>query len=233
MKCIVIDDEPLAASLIENFVKRTPGLELTGAYTDPAEGFNAIKEQLPDIVFLDIQMPDINGVELARMLPQQVCVIFTTAFKDYAFESYEVAATDYLLKPIRYDKFLNAIEKVRQKTVCREEKRQDYAFLRVDGELCRVDYKDIIYVCGMKDYVMFYTEMQKRPFVTHLTMKADEEMLPDDDFMRVNRSYIISLAKIRKIDRNSCVYIGEEIIHVTDAYKEKFSSFLAERMKCQ
>ena len=112
--CIIVDDEPLAVKLIESFVAKTPDLELIGSFTDSVEAINAIKEQKPDLLFLDIQMPDLNGMELAHMIPSQTRVIFTTAFKEYAFESYEVKALDFLLKPIRYNKFIAAVEKARE-----------------------------------------------------------------------------------------------------------------------
>lgn len=112
--CIIVDDEPLAVKLIESFVAKTPDLELIGSFTDSVEAINAIKEQKPDLLFLDIQMPDLNGMELAHMIPSETRVIFTTAFKEYAFESYEVKALDFLLKPIRYNKFIAAVEKARE-----------------------------------------------------------------------------------------------------------------------
>ena len=245
--CIVVDDEPLAVRLLESFVSKTPSLELLGAFTDSVEAINAIREQHPQLLFLDIQMPDLNGMELAHMLPEGTKIIFTTAFKEYAFESYEVSAIDFLLKPIRYNKFLSAVEKARQwfghnqinrisqnnqniqNTQKEPHGNQEMVFLRVDGEFRQVALSKIIYVCGMKDYVMFYLSDEKRPLITHLTMKSVEDMLPSTLFMRISRSYIVALDKIKSVDRNECVYIGDEIIKVTDAYHEKFISYLNSR----
>lgn len=236
MTCTIVDDEPLAVKLLESFVAKTPDLQLLNSFTDSVEAINAIKEQAPDLLFLDIQMPDLNGMELAHMIPETTRIIFTTAFKEYAFESYEVSALDFLLKPIRYNKFLAAVEKARQWFALSKPTSVDVPkeggakgatiFLRVDGEFRQVSLSQVLYVSGMKDYVMFYLEDEKRPLITHLTMKAVEEMLPAESFMRVNRSYIVALEKIRSVDRNDCIYIGNEIIRVTDAYRETFLSYL-------
>ena len=237
MRCIIIDDEPLAVRLLESFVEKTPDLELLASFTDSVEGATAIKEGQADLVFLDIQMPDLNGMELARIVPPQTRIIFTTAFKEYAFESYEVKALDFLLKPIRYSKFLAAIDKARewfsrlQPSSFGGRPEGATIFIRVDGELRQLQLQQILYVSGMKDYVMFYLEGEKRPLITHMTMKTVEEMLPPALFMRVSRSYIVALQHIRKVDRNDCIYIGEEIIHVTDAYQSAFQAYLAQRMK--
>ena len=231
LTCIIVDDEPLAVKLMESFVAKTPDLELLASFTDSVEAINAVKEQKPNLLFLDIQMPDLNGMELAHMIPTETRVIFTTAFKEYAFESYEVNALDFLLKPIRYNKFMVAVEKAKDWFAKSESpKPQPSAlFVRVDGELRNITINDIIYVNGMKDYVMFYLDSEVKPLITHLTMKAVEEMLPPERFLRVHRSYIIAVDKIRKVDRNDCIYIGNEIIHVPDGYQESFHNFLGTR----
>ena len=228
LSCIIVDDEPLAVKLLESFVTKTPDLTLLGSFTDSVEAINAVKEQKPNLLFLDIQMPDLNGMELAHMIPSETRVIFTTAFKEYAFESYEVRALDFLLKPIRYNKFLAAIDKAKDGNLLPPSSflTPRTIFLKVDGEYRQIAISDIIYVSGMKDYVMFYLDNERRPLVTHLTMKAVEEMLPTQQFMRVHRSFIVCLDKIRKVDRNDCIYIGEEIIHVTEAYLENFQQYL-------
>ena len=231
LSCIIVDDEPLAVKLLESFVTKTPDLKLLASFTDSVEAINAVREQRPDLLFLDIQMPDLNGMELARMLPEGTRIIFTTAFKEYAFESYEVSALDFLLKPIRYNKFLAAIEKARKSSENHQPSTVNSTlFLKVDSEYRQINIADIIYVAGMKDYVMFYLDGEKRPLVTHLTMKSVEEMLPQQQFMRVHRSYIVALDKIRKVDRNDCIYIGNEdaseIIHVTEAFLPAFQQYL-------
>ena len=240
LTCIIVDDEPLAVKLMESFVAKTPDLELLGSFTDSVEAINAVKEQKPNLLFLDIQMPDLNGMELAHMIPTETRVIFTTAFKEYAFESYEVSALDFLLKPIRYNKFMVAVEKAKEWFTPHSSSSEaakpsatlnmpQSLFVRVDGELRNITIDDIIYVNGMKDYVMFYMDGEAKPLITHLTMKAVEEMLPPEKFLRVHRSYIIAVDKIKKVDRNDCIYIGNEIIHVPDGYQESFQKFLGTR----
>ncbi len=233
--CAIVDDEPLAVRLLESFVARLSFLEFKGSYTDSVEAIEAIRQQPVDVLFLDIQMPDMDGMELARMLPSETKVIFTTAFKEYAFESYDVSAIDFLLKPIRYDKFLRASEKAREwfnakentanatKTDCKE------IYLRANGELKKTDVDKILYVEGMKDYVRFFIE-GALPITTHLTMKNAEELLPKSRFMRVSRSHIVALPHIRTIDRNLCIYIADTMIRVTDLYKAAFEQYLNSRM---
>ncbi len=235
LKCMVVDDEPLAVRMIESFIERTDFLELSQSFTDSIAALDALKGSPVDVIFLDIQMPDLDGMALAAMVPADTRIIFTTAFKDFAFDSYEVNALDFLLKPIRYNKFLAAAEKARQWFGMKSLKdeaatpataKRNSIFLRVDGQIRQVPLDRILYVSGMKDYVMFYLEGEKRALVTHQTMKSVEEMLPADMFMRVHRSYIVALGKIRTIDRNNCIYIGDEVIHVSEGYTDNFNKFV-------
>lgn len=239
LTCAIIDDEPLAAQLLESYAKEMPSLMLTGVYNSALTAMAGLRSAPVDLLFLDIQMPDLNGMELAHMIPTETRVIFTTAFKEYAFESYEVKALDFLLKPIRYNKFMVAVEKAKEWFAKSESPVSQHPspitnhpsaiFVRVDGELRNITISDIIYVNGMKDYVMFYLDSEPKPLITHLTMKAVEEMLPPEKFLRVHRSYIIAVDKIRKVDRNDCIYIGNEIIHVPDGYQDAFHKFLGTR----
>lgn len=230
--CIIVDDEPLAVKLLESFVCRTPQLQLEHTFTDSVEALGWLKAHPVDLVLMDIQMPDLSGMELSRILTgSETKVIFTTAFKEYAFESYEVSAVDYLLKPIRYNKFIAAIEKAEHRIELESKGKpadglsKKTMFIRIDGELRQVNLEQIVYVEGMKDYVRFFLEDEPRPLTTHMTMKAVEDALPADMFMRINRSYIVRLDKIKTVDRNLCVYIGEEVIRVTDAYREMFQAY--------
>ena len=253
LTCMIVDDEPLAVRLLVSYVEKTPDLQLLDSFTDSIRAINAVKEQKPDLLFLDIQMPNIDGMELAHSLPEQTRVVFTTAFKEYAFESYEVNALDFLLKPIRYNKFLAAVEKAREwftvyslrftgdlQTSPSEPSELSSVdskpstvnktiFLKVDGEWRNIVIDKITYVSCIKDYVMFYLDDEPKALITHLTMKAVEQMLPADKFLRIHRSYIVATDKIRKIDRNDCVYIGKEIIHVPDGYLPAFRAFLESR----
>ena len=227
LTCIIVDDEPLAVKLLESFVAKTPQLQLLASFTDSVEALSFLRDHSVQLAFMDIQMPDMNGMELSHMLPERTKVIFTTAFKEYAFESYEVSAIDFLLKPIRYNKFIAAVEKAEQWFSHQKEtpSTPKTMFIRVDGELRQVNFDNILYVEGMKDYVRFHIEGERLPLTTHMTMKAVEDALPAEDFMRINRSYIVRLDKIRTVDRNLCAYIGNEIIRVTEAYREAFERY--------
>ena len=238
LRCFVVDDEPLAVKMLENFIARTPFLELVASFTDPVLALSEMRTQAPDLVFLDIQMPDLSGMELSRMVPPGTRIIFTTAFKQYAFESYEVSALDFLLKPIRYQKFLEAAEKAREWFALKEaataapaapaSEAKTSTFFKVDGALRKVEYDDILFVEGMKDYVMVFLASQKQPLVTHVTMKGMEEMLPAGQFMRIHRSFIVALDKVASVSGTGDVKVGDRLLHVSDAYREAFDAYLRE-----
>lgn len=235
IRCIVVDDEPLAVEMLAAFIRKTPSLELTATFTDPVLALSAIGEEKPDLVFLDIQMPDLNGLELSRLLPQDTRVIFTTAFRQYAFESYEVEALDYLLKPIRYQKFIESVSKaerwmeIRQASF-RPERNRRFAFIKTDGEYRNIDFDQILYVEGMKDYVLIHLESETEPIVTHMTMKAIEEKLPSDMFMRVHRSYTVALDKITAIDSCGDILIDRISVPVSDSYRKDIERYVKENL---
>ncbi len=241
LRCIVVDDEPLAVKMLENYISRTAFLELEASFTDPVAALEAIRDRQPQLAFLDIQMPDLNGMELSRMVPPQTRVVFTTAFKQYAFDSYEVSALDFLLKPIRYQKFLEAAEKALrwfelleaaakapQATLDPHDGKTS-VFVKSDGQFRKVEFSDIRYVEGMKDYVLLHLCSERQPIVTHITMKAVEELLPAASFMRVHRSFIVSLDKIDSIGGSYDISMGDTLIHVSDAYKPAFENYLSQR----
>ena len=237
IRCIVVDDEPLAVEMLAGYVRRTPSLDLLSTFTDPVLALSAIRSSKPELVFMDIQMPDLNGLELSRLLPSETRIIFTTAFKEYAFESYEVGAIDYLLKPIKYQKFLEAVSKadkwfamLSSEDAASREKERKSAFIKVDGELRNIDFDDILYVAGMKDYVTVHLQSDDRPLVTHITMKAIEDLLPSDRFMRVHRSYIVALDKISAIDSYGDVLIGKTAVPVSDSYRKNVDIYIREHL---
>ena len=228
LTCMVVDDEPLAVKLLASFVERTPFLRLVGAYFDPLEAVAALTPQV-DLLFLDIQMPGLTGMELSKLVQPPTRVIFTTAFKEYAYDSYEVRALDYLLKPITYQTFLKAV--THAKNVLGHPAAEDdavqaaspssYLFVKNDSKLVRVDFNRILFVSGLKDYVRFHLVDTPRPLIALSTMKSVEDRLPADRFCRVHRSYIVALDKIESVEHNR-IRIGDELIPVAPAYQEVF-----------
>lgn len=228
MTCMIVDDEPLAIKLLASFVERTPFLRLAGTFLDPLEAVAALTPQV-DLLFLDIQMPGLTGMELSRLVQPPTRIIFTTAFKEYAYDSYEVRALDYLLKPITYQTFLKAV--THAKNVLGHPAAEDdavqaaspssYLFVKNDSKLVRVDFNRILFVSGLKDYVRFHLVDTPRPLIALSTMKSVEEKLPAERFCRVHRSYIVALDKIESVERNR-IRIGSELIPVSPAYLELF-----------
>jgi DNA-binding LytR/AlgR family response regulator len=239
LKCIVVDDEPLAVRMIENYISRTPFLDLEASFTDPVLALTEIQSRRPDLVFMDIQMPDLNGMELSHMVPEGTKIIFTTAFKQYAYESYEVSAVDFLLKPVRYQKFLEAAEKARRLAGLEKAadaaarpaappRQADSIFVKCDGGMQKVFLNEILYFEGMKDYVRVILA-DGNNLVTHITIKALEEMLPRDRFMRVHRSYIVSLDRIGSVSPGGDISIEGAFIHVSDSFRQDFDAWLESR----
>lgn len=228
LTCMVVDDEPLAVKLLASFVERTPFLRLAGTYLDPLEAVAALSPQI-DILFLDIQMPGLTGMELSRLVQPPTRVIFTTAFKEYAYDSYEVRALDYLLKPITYQAFLKAATHARnvlgrpaaEGDAVQAASPSSYLFVKNDSRLVRVDFDRILFVSGLKDYVRFHLADTPRPLIALSTMKSVEDRLPADRFCRVHRSYIVALDKIESVEHNR-IRIGDELIPVAPAYQEVF-----------
>lgn len=236
LNCIIVDDEPLAIKLMTSFVERTPFLELKGTYLNPMDALAAVTDQI-QLVFLDINMPGITGLELSKLIPKPTRIIFTTAYKEYAYDSYEVQALDYLLKPISYPKFLQAVTRGKEYfeslTPATEEhtvpapvaEEQDYMFVKCEFKQVRVDFDQILFVSGMRDYVRIHLKGGGRPITALSTMKAMEEKLTEPRFMRVHRSYIVAIDKIESVERN-CITIGGEVIPVSEANQEKFFKLL-------
>ena len=230
-RVVAIDDEPLALQLVKGYVEKTPTLELAGAFDNPVDAVAFIRSGDVDLVLLDIQMPDLTGTELARVIAGGPKVIFTTAYEKYALEGFRLDAVDYLLKPFSYAEFLKAVQKA-EKLINLERKelpsleiRNEFLFIRSDYKIRRIDFSEIHYIEGLKDYVKIFLRGEKKPVLSLSTLKALEARLPEDRFMRVHRSYIVSLETVKVIERGRIVY-GEVRIPVTDQYREKFQEFL-------
>jgi DNA-binding LytR/AlgR family response regulator len=231
IKVVAIDDEPLALQLVKGYIEKTPFLELAGSFDNPVDAVVYIRSSDVDLVLLDIQMPDITGTELARVISGGPKIIFTTAYEKYALEGFRLDAIDYLLKPFSYAEFLKAVQKA-QKLIDLETKqlpslevKNDFLFIKSDYKIRRINFSEINYIEGLRDYVKIFLTEEKKPVLSLSTLKALEARLPDDRFMRVHRSFIVSLEKVKVIDRNRLVF-GEVRIPVTDQYKENFQKFL-------
>jgi len=238
LSCFIIDDEPLALGLLESYVAKTPFLELTGKFTSAVSALESIRESVPDVIFLDIQMAELNGMEFARMIPEnKTRIIFTTAFEQYALESYKVNALEYLLKPFSYSDFLMAANKslqwhqlnVKASGDSVNANTTDCIYVKSDYRLVQILLSQILYIEGLKDYLKIYLEGESQPIVSHITMKAMEEMLPNQLFMRIHRSFIVQKNKIKVVE-NSRVVFGKTYIPVSDSYKDAFQEFLGKRI---
>lgn len=221
MKCLIVDDEPLAQEVIENYIVRIPNLEVVKKCSDAIQAFEVMKKEKIDLIFLDIQMPVIDGLGFLKSVKNIPSVIITTAFPQHALESYDFDVTDYLLKPISFERFLKAVNKVLDKknipSVSTEQKA-DFIFLKVDSKLVKVNFSEIMYVEGMKDYLKVF--LKDKFYVVHQTMKRFEESLPHGQFVRVHKSYIVSLPAVKTIIGNY-IEVNDQHIPIGANYKDE------------
>lgn len=240
LTCAIIDDEPLAVSLLESYVLKTPFLDLQGTYNSALDALSDLRDRPVDLLFLDIQMPELSGLEFSRILNADTRVIFTTAFDQYAVDSYRVNALDYLLKPISYPDFLASANKalrwyeLLRKPVSSEEKEESASiaerggmesiFVKSEYKLLQIELRKILYIEGLKDYVKIFVEDEPRPVLSLMSMN----MLPSDRFVRVHRSFIVQPEKIKVIERNRIVF-GKEYIPISDNYKQHFLEMIERR----
>lgn len=221
IKAIILDDEPLALDLLESHISKTEGIELLKAFTNPIEALQEIENLKPDVVFSDIQMPELSGVQFTKIIGSKQLIVFTTAYDKYALESYDLDVVDYLLKPINLERFQKAVDKIkdRLKTVDVPSLIPDYIFVKSEYKTLKVDLDDIHYIKGMADYVQIVTSNEK--IMTLENLKYFENTLPSNNFMRIHKSYIIAMDKIEFIERNRAVLLGD-YIPVSDTYKKAF-----------
>lgn len=239
LSCAIIDDEPLAVELMESYVAKTPFLELRGSWSGGTTALEALRTAPVDLLFCDIQMPRLSGMELSRMLPDATRVVFTTAFDRYAVEGFRVGAMDYLLKPISYDDFLEAARKALEWFELKRASADrplppagggspNSIFVKTECRLRRIELDRILYVEGLRDYVKIHVEGEPQPVLSLMSLKALEAQLPADRFLRVHRSYIVQPEKIRLLERGRIVF-GKEYIPVSESYRGAFFEFLAAR----
>ena len=225
--CAIIDDEPLAAGLLESYARKTPYLQLVGTYNSAILAMKDLRESPVQLLFLDIQMPELSGIEFAKILPKDTRIIFTTAFPQYAVKGYKVNALDYLLKPISYDDFLKSTDKALEwfSIIQRQDayRRDRFMFVKTDYKLQRVNLDDILFIEGLKDYVRFYLKNGEK-VMSLMSMKKLEEYLPRPEFLRTHRSYIVHMTETPLVDRFRIVF-GENYIPISENYKDDVQNF--------
>ena len=237
LNCVIIDDEPLALELIQNYVKKTPFLQLLGTYSNALQAMKDMVGKPPiQLMFLDIQMPGINGIEFSKMVNAETRIIFTTAFEQYALDSYKVNALDYLLKPISYEDFMHSVNKainwfnLQTKTNVKSESlniSDEYIYVKSDYKLIQIPINQILYIEGLKDYVKIHLEGEQKNIRSLLSMKLVEEHLPSDRFIRVHRSFIVQKSKIKIIDRGRIVF-GKNYVPISESHKQDLLSYINE-----
>lgn len=235
MTCIAIDDEPMALSLLENFINKIPFLKLEGAYESPFDVMQTNQLAQIDLLFLDINMPDLSGIDFIKSVKNPPMVIFTTAYHEYALEGFELDAIDYLLKPMPFERFLRAVNKAHQMyqnklpemipvADSKEERTTsyDYIFIKSEHQLLKLDLASILYVEGYKDYLKIFTTTTTQPNLTLKSMKSMEETLNDRGFVRIHRSFMVAIPQITAV-RGNRVRVGEKYLPIGDNYKSTFS----------
>lgn len=241
IKCLVVDDEQGAIDILTHYISKTPFLELSGSFLGPLDALDAVYAGDIDLIFLDIHMPELSGLDFIKLLKGRVKVILTTAYDQYAMEGYEHNVVDYLLKPIPFERFLKAAQKVvdsAQQNVPKEvssansqtpEKTEDdHVFVKADGKVQKIKFEDILYVEGLGNYVTMHTVNGK--VVTLLTMKEVQERLPENSFMRVHRSFIVSLNQVQFIEGNQIFVDNKTAVSLGETYRETFFKALEEKM---
>lgn len=226
LRCIIIDDEPLAIDLLKAYVEQTPYLELVGTFENPLAAMETLRSGNIQVLYLDINMPHISGLEFSRTLLASTRVIFTTAYEQYAIEGFRLNALDYLLKPISYAEFLQASNKAFEWFKLVDSNEASSIFIKSGYRMEKIELNDILYIENQKDYVKFHLDGISEPVSSLMSMQSLDEKLPAKQFMRVHRSFIVNLNKIKTIERN-CIVFGKEYIPVSDSYKDRFTDFLS------
>jgi len=225
LKCIIVDDEPLAIKLIDSYTDKIDGIEAVSSFTNPLEAIKYLRSNPVDVIFLDIQMPEISGLDVAKIVEKNIKVIFTTAYPNHAAEGFELNATDYLVKPISFVRFVDSIDRIlnNQKNDQISSNNKDYLFVKTEYRLKKIDVKSVIYLKGTGDYCKII--MEKENIMTLEKLKSFEERLPSTKFARVHKSFIVNIEKINFIEK-SRIHIHDEIIPIGSTYEEQFKKLL-------
>ncbi|MEM1322421.1 MAG: LytTR family DNA-binding domain-containing protein [Bacteroidota bacterium] len=229
INCLIVDDEELARNLVENYIDRVPHLNVVGKCADPFEAMQVLQENKVDLLFLDIQMPNLTGIEFLKTLSQKPLVIFTTAYKEYAMEGYELDIVDYLLKPFRFERFLQAINKAGKllkpmtpppapATPTTEVKQKDYILVKSEFKVFRIFYKDILYIKSMKEYIAYHTSNGRT--LSLGSLKKLEQELPPELFIRIHKSYMANISYIEALEGNM-IHLGDQKLPIGTSYKEE------------
>lgn len=220
-RCIVIDDEPLALQVLADYINQTDGLQLVDITTSPVQGLQRIQNNEADLIFLDIEMPELSGIQVLKMIGDHCKVILTTAYPEFAMEGYEYNVVDYLLKPVSPERFAKAIKKLPALSAVEEHKNADgYFFVKSEYKLLRIDYSQVLFLEALRDYVAIHTAGGNK-ILTLQSMTSFEKELPDGLFVRIHKSYLISIPKISFIEKNR-VGISDKLLPVGDTYKTNF-----------
>lgn len=233
INCIAVDDEPLALRQIASYIEKTLFLNLSGQFENGMQAFEYLNENSVDLLFVDIQMPDLNGLELVQSLSHPPAIIFTTAYSEYAVDGFRVNAVDYLLKPISYPQFLKAANKAQtslsEKGAGDEVSgKNDFLFIKAEYKIIKVKYQDIRYIESMREYVKIHLT-DDEPIMSLMRLKNMEQALPNEDFMRIHRSFIVNLNHINMIERNRIVYDSKTYIPISEQYQEAFNTFVKDK----
>jgi two-component system LytT family response regulator len=213
--CLIVDDEPLARQILESYVHRSSQLQLAGTCANAIEAFEALNTTNVDLLLLDIKMPSISGTEFIRSLRNPPAVIFTTAYSEFAVLSYELNAIDYLVKPVTYERFTTAIDKV-MKVKIPDTVPNRYSYFKINGRLEKIMHEQIIYAQSLKDYICIHCHNKK--YIVHLTTKELESMLPSDSFFRIHRSYIINIQHVKSIDKNK-IFLSDTALPIGESFR--------------
>ena len=234
LRCCIVDDEPLARDLIASYIEKTPFMELAGSFGSAQEAVRTVIEDNIDVIYLDINMPQLNGMEFARIVPPTCRIVFTTAYDKYALEGFKVNALDFPLKPVSYEEFVDSANRalawcdLRRRAEAADTSRE-YIMVKSEYRMVQIPVRDIMFIEGVKDYVKIYIEGEEKAIMTLMNMKTLERTLPASRFLRVHRSYIINSTKIRVIERNRILF-GRHAIPVSDSYKQQFADYVAAHM---
>lgn len=227
INCIAIEDEPLALKKIKEFIEQVDYLTLLEGFNNAVDAIGFLKNNAVDLIFLDIRMKKLSGIQFLESLQLKPKVIITSAYDEYALKGYELDVADYLLKPFTFERFLKSVDKVyNQLNTTKNDNPNDYIFVKTEYRIERIEIRDILYIQGMKDYLQIHTADRK--IMTLQTFKNLLEVLPKIDFQRVHNSYIVSVPKIEHIERNR-IRIGKELIPISESYRDKFFGILKER----